>query len=146
MTAPATALEGCWTKARWLAEPATLVRLKTAGAAVPGALAVTWKEPTWELAVTEIAATPLLPVVTVGGSRERDARAGGRRGEGDRDAGNAVAQRVLHADLELAGIVGGDGGRLAVAGHDGDAGGSPGADDERGAADGERVPSVACSV
>ena len=27
---------------------------------------MTWKEPTWVLAVTEIAATPLLSVVTVG--------------------------------------------------------------------------------
>ena len=67
MTAPAAALEGCCTKVRWLAEPATLVRLKTAGAAVPGAVAVTSKEPTWVLAVTEIAATPLLSVVTVAG-------------------------------------------------------------------------------
>ncbi len=67
MTAPAAAPEGCCTKARWLAEPATLVKSKTAGAAVPGALAVTSNEPTWVLAVTEIAATPPMPVVTVAG-------------------------------------------------------------------------------
>src|SRR4249919_1446331 len=58
MRAPAPTLEGCWTKARWLAEPATLVKVKVAGVTMAGAVAVTWTAPTWELAVTEIAATP----------------------------------------------------------------------------------------
>ena len=67
MTVPATAPEGCCTKVRWPAELGRLFKSKTAGAAVPGALAVTSKAPNWVLAVTEIAATPLLSVVTVAG-------------------------------------------------------------------------------
>src|SRR5262252_6431149 len=64
ITAPAAAFVGSCTNARRLAVPGTLLRLKTAGVGVPGALAVTWKEPTEELAVTEIAATPVLSVGT----------------------------------------------------------------------------------
>src|SRR5215469_2418209 len=67
MMAPAGAFEGCCTKARRLAVPAMLVKLNTAGVTMPDAVAVTWKDPTCVLAVTEIAATPALLVVTVAG-------------------------------------------------------------------------------
>jgi hypothetical protein len=43
---PATALEGCWTKARPLAEPAMLLRLNAAGEAAPEVVALTVNEPT----------------------------------------------------------------------------------------------------
>ena len=41
MTAPATALEGCWTNTRWLAEATTLVSAKLVGVAIPVTDAVT---------------------------------------------------------------------------------------------------------
>src|SRR6516165_4349890 len=66
-TAPATVLVGCWAKTRWLAEPATLVKVNVAGVPIPEADAFTAKEPTCELAVTEIAATPVLSVFTIAG-------------------------------------------------------------------------------
>src|SRR6516225_7319993 len=70
MTAPAAAFEGCCTKARRLAEPGMFVKVKIAGVAIPEAVAVTWKEPTWELAVTKIPAIPVPSVVTVAGPRK----------------------------------------------------------------------------
>src|SRR5262252_6596911 len=69
ITAPAAALEGSWTNLRRSAVPGRLVRLNIAGVAIPAAVAVTWKEPTWELAVTKIPATPVPSVVTVVGPR-----------------------------------------------------------------------------
>src|SRR6516164_8004677 len=65
MTAPARALEGCCTNLSWLAVPVTLCRVNIAEGEMPDAVAVTWKEPTWELAVTKIPATPAPSVVTV---------------------------------------------------------------------------------
>src|SRR5215469_341971 len=67
MMVPANAFEGCCTKARRLAVPAILVKLKIAGVEIPEEVALTWQAPTWVLAVTEMAATPVLSVMTVDG-------------------------------------------------------------------------------
>jgi hypothetical protein len=67
MTAPAAVSVGCWTKARRLAVPGTLVKAKIAGVAIPGAPAVTWKDPTCEFATTETEATPVLSVIALAG-------------------------------------------------------------------------------
>jgi hypothetical protein len=67
MIAPAAVLVGCCTKARRLAVPGTLFKLKTAEPGVPAAVAVTWNAPTCELAATETVATPVLSVATAEG-------------------------------------------------------------------------------